>query len=157
MRQYILDIFPADFKHKTAYWRAFLLGIVMTLLAVTQLFRFEQFPDIITALRPPGGMPTAWFLAVLLPMLEIASIPYLFSMRVPAKLRLVSMWCGVAVGVLWLAITLYTTSTLGYSVESGIFGATLVTNSGWWSVVFALLLAWSIYLTIRELPKRRES
>ncbi len=132
------------------------MGCMLMVLAVLQLFQFEDFPGLIAAMRLPGGAMVAWLVAALMPLLEIASLPYLFSMKVPAKLRLISMWCGVATGALWLALTLWTSLTQGMGLQSGIFGATLPANSGWWSVLFAALLLWSQLLTMRELPKRRE-
>lgn len=157
MKNYIKAIFPAEFSHNRAFWRALILGLVMLVLAVLQLFQFEDFPGVLAAMQLPGGEITAEILAVLLPFLEIASLPYLFSLKLPTKARKASMIAGVAVGVLWIAITVWTSVKMGISVESGIFGAALATSSGWWSVVFAVLLLWSVVLTIRELPKRRDS
>ena len=158
MKEYILAIFPADFKHNKAYWRAFILGLVFLVFAVAQLFKFEEFPGIITMMRVPGAPFTAWFLAIVLPLLEIASLPYLLSMRLKyTHARAISMWSGVAVSVLWVLLTVWTSIQMGMAVESGMFGGTLATNSGWWSVVVMVLLLWSYWLTMRELPKRRES
>ena len=157
MKEYIKAIFPADFKHNKAFWRAFILGVVMLSLAVTQLFKFEEFPRLIDAMRVPASPFMPWFLAIVLPLLEIASMPYLLSMRLSVKARKVSMLGGLAVCLLWVLLTIWTTVQMGMSVESGMFGGTLATNSGWWSVLVALLMLWSYWLTIRELPKRRVS
>jgi hypothetical protein len=155
MKQYLQAIFPADFKRSTAFWRAFVLGLVMLALALFQLFQFEDFPGVIEAMRVPGGSVTALSLAILLPFLEIASLPFLFSMKTPPLVRRLSKSCAVAVGVLWIIVTAWTSINQGSSVDSGIFGATLPTTSGWWSVAFSILLSWSVYLTVTELPKRR--
>lgn len=156
MKQYIQAIFPADFKNNKAFWRAFILGLVMLVLAVLQLFRFEDFPGLIESMQIPGGATTAFLLAILFPLLEILSLPYLFSMRIPKWLRKLSLGAAVAAGVLWVIVTAWTSINMGASVDSGIFGATLPTTSGWWSVAFSILLLWSVYLTVTELPKRRE-
>lgn len=157
MKEYIRAIFPADFKHNMAFWRAFILGIVMLSLALSQLFKFEEFPELIGMMRVPGGDAMSWALAIILPLLEAASLPYLLSMRISSRARRASRWSGFAAAILWLLLTIWTSVTMGMSVESGIFGGTIATNSGWWSVLFAMLLAWSYWLTMRELPKRRES
>lgn len=157
MKQYIRAIFPADFKHNRAFWRAFVLGLVMLALALLQLFQFEDFPSVIESMNIPGGATTAFLLAMLFPLLEILSLPYLFSMRIPVWLRKLSLGSGIAVGVLWVIVAAWTSINMGTSVDSGIFGAALPTTSGWWSVAFSVLLLWSVYLTVRELPKRRES
>lgn len=156
MKQYIQAIFPAEFKRNPAFWRAFVLGLVMTALALLQLFQFEDFPAVIESMGMPGGAVAAFLLAALFPLLEIASLPYLFSMRVSPLVRQVSRTACLVVGVLWLIVCLWTSVTKGTGADSGIFGASLSTTSGWWSVVLASLLLWSVYLTIRELPNRRK-
>ena len=157
MKHYILALFPPEFSRNPAYWRGFALGLVMIALALTQLFQFEDFPGVIEAMRLPGGAGLAGLLAALFPLLEIASVPYLCSIKVSPVVREVSKWAGLAVGVLWVVVTVWTSLTLGATVYSGIFGATLMASSGWWSVLFAVLLLWSQVLTMRELPKRRAS
>lgn len=155
MKQYIKAIFPAEFKHNVAYRRAFILGVIMLMLALAQLFTFEDFPAQIAAMRVPGNPVVPWLLAIVLPMLEIASLPYLLSMRLAPKQRRASMYGGLVACLLWVALTTWTTLSMGMAVESGLFGGTLATNSGWWSVLFAVLLLWMYWLVIRELPKRR--
>jgi hypothetical protein len=155
MKQYIQAIFPAEFKRNPAFWRAFVLGLVMMALALLQLFQFEDFPAVIQSMGLPGGVASAFLLAALFPLLEIAGLPYLFSMRVSPPVRRVSRTACLTVGVLWLIVCLWTSVMMGTGADSGIFGATLSTTSGWWSVVLASLLLWSVYLTMRELPNRR--
>ena len=155
MKEFIVSIFPAEFKHNVAYWRGFILGLVILILAVTQLFRFEEFPGIIKAMHLSGFGVTNWVLAIAIPALEIASIPYLISMRVPERLRAASKWSGLAVCAVWIVLTIWTSLYMGGSVQSGLFGGTIATASGWWTVLFTFLLAWSYVLTMRELPPRR--
>lgn len=155
MKDFVLAIFPKEFATNRAYWRAFTLGLVMVALALLQLFQFEDFPLVFEVMRVPGGAIAAGVLAAVFPLLEVASLPFLFSLRVPAWLRKVSMVAGVSVGALWLLITLWATITQGSGIVSGIFGATLAVSSGWWGVVFAALLLWSAILTAKELPVRR--
>lgn len=155
MKDFVLAIFPKEFATNRAHWRAFTLGLVMVALALLQLFQFEDFPLVFEVMRVPGGAIAAGVLAAVFPLLEVASLPFLFSLRVPAWLRKVSMVAGVSVGALWLLITLWATITQGSGIVSGIFGATLAVSSGWWGVVFAALLLWSAILTAKELPVRR--
>ena len=92
MKDYLKEVFPADFKNNPAFWRAFVLGLVMLTLAVTQLFQFEDFPEVMQTMQIPGGMVVAWLLAVMIPLLEVGSLPYLFSMKLTKKMRNVSKW-----------------------------------------------------------------
>jgi len=156
MKDYLLAIFPKEFTSNRAYWRAFVLGLVMVALALLQLFQYEDFPLVFQVMGIPGGAAVAGILAAVFPLLEAASLPFLFSLRVPTWLRKVSVAAGVSVGVLWLFVTVWASVTQGGGVVSGIFGATLAVKSGWWGVVFAALLLWSTILTVKELPVRRQ-
>jgi hypothetical protein len=155
MFEIIKSVFPKEFYRNAAYWRAFTVAGVMVVLAVTQLFTFEDYPGLIADFQLPGGMFTAWTLAIFIPLIEIASLPYLLSMKIVPKFRLVSKWAVLAAGVIWTLISLWVAIRMGTSVESGIFGATLTTYSGWWMVIFSGLLLWSGWLVSRELPARK--
>lgn len=155
MFEIIKSVFPKEFYRNTAYWRAFTVAGVMIVLVVMQLFTFEDYPGLIADFQLPGGMVIAWVFAILIPLLEIASLPYLLSMRIPPKIRLISKWAVLAVGAVWILISLWVVFRMGMSVESGIFGATLTTASGWWMVMFSVLLLWSGWLVSRELPVRK--
>ncbi len=155
MFEIIKSIFPGEFYRNMAYWRAFTVAGVMVILAALQLFTFENYPGLIANFQLPGGMVVAWILAILIPFLEIASLPYLLSMRISRRTRLASKWAVLAIGILWTVISLWVVIRTGTSVESGIFGATLATASGWWMVMFSGLLFWSGWLVSRELPARK--
>jgi len=155
MFEIIKSIFPKEFYRNTAYWRAFTVAGVMIALVVIQLFTFENYPGLIGNFQLPGGIVVAWILAILIPFLEIASLPYLLSMKIPVRIRLASRWAVLATGAAWILISLWVVIRMGTSVESGIFGATLATESGWWMVVFSGLLFWSGWLVRRELPARK--
>ncbi len=155
MFKLIKSIFPREFHHNPAYWRAFALAMVMLVLIVMQLFRFERYPDLIATFRIPGSMTVAWLIAIALPLLEIASLPYLLSMKVHDRVRRWSKRAVIVTGAAWLALSVWVAVQMNTSVESGIFGATLTTSSGWWMVAFAVLLLWSGWLVTRELPTRK--
>lgn len=155
MFEIIKSIFPGEFYRNTSYWRAFTVAGVMVALVVMQLFTFEDYPALIANFQLPGGMVVAWILAILIPFLEIASLPYLLSMKISQRLRLISRWAVLVTGAVWTILSVWVVIRMGTSVESGIFGATLATESGWWMVVFSGLLFWSGWLVSRELPARK--
>jgi len=41
------------------------------------------------------------------------------------------------------------------AINTGLFGATIATSVGIWSILFALLWLWAAVLCIRELPPRK--
>ncbi len=155
MKHYIRKTLPNEFFTHPAYLRALTLGGVYCFLAVTQLFTFEKFYSVTLQYMLPGGWIVAAIVAGLLPILEISALPYLLSMKVSGLTRTISRYAVVAVPVVWLVLSLWLAVTADMGVESGLMGATLMVSSGLWFVAFSLLLLWSAYLVVKELPKRR--
>lgn len=155
MKQQIVDIFPPEFYKNTAYWRGFVLALVYLVIAVAQLFTYEDFADVVTEYGLVGGQMSVVIIAALLPLLEVSALPFLLSMKMGTPLRTVSRVAVIAAPALWLVVSIATNTTGGYIINSGLFGATLPTINGWWLVVFAGLLLWSAILVVRELPERK--
>ncbi len=147
-------IFPAKFFTNPAYWRAFTLGLLYLAMALGQLFSYERFPEQVMVFDLPGGVAVTYLFVVLLPLSEIAALPFLFSMKVSRRVRHVSMGATVLVPVLWLLIAIWTNLTNNIGIPAGIFGATIGVVNGLWTILFAMLLLWSAILEVRELPAR---
>jgi hypothetical protein len=155
MKQRIVSIFPPEFHAHPAYWRAFTLAMVYLALAILQLFTFEKFALITAGYGLPGREVTAAFLAGLLPLLEIAALPYLLSMRVSQRTRLVSRAAFVATPLVWLVIAVWIMATGDMMTDSGLMGATITIPGGLWMIALTGIMAWAAYLVVRELPARR--
>lgn len=155
MKKHIQRSLPAEFLAQPAYVRGMTLAAVYLFLAMTQLFTYEKFADITTDYRLPGGAVTALVVAVLLPLFEVAALPFLLSMKVSARTRHLSRAAALAAPVLWLVVAVWLVATSDTTTEAGLMGATIPIGSGLWLVAFSLLLLWSAYLVNKELPKRR--
>jgi hypothetical protein len=155
MKHYIRKTLPNEFFNHPAYLRALTLGTVYCFLAVIQLFTFEKFYPVVTQYMLPGGSVVAMVITGLVPILEVMALPYLLSMKVSTMTRRISRYAVLGVPILWMLIALWLVFTADMSVESGLMGATLPVSSGLWFIVFSFLLAWSAYLVVKELPKRR--
>jgi hypothetical protein len=155
MKRYIQRSLPAEFFTHPAYLRALALGFVYLFLAITQLFTYEKFAGITELYLLPGDGFTTVLLAALIPLLEVASMPFLLSMKVSNRTYRISRVATIAVPSLWLLISLWLVLTADMTTESGLMGATLPVGSGLWLVAFAALLLWGAILVVRELPKRR--
>ena len=155
MKKHIVRSLPPEFLTHPAYIRAVVLAGVYLCLVITQLFTYEKFPEIVTGYNLPGGVVVGALLSGVIPLLEIASLPYLISMRVSRRTRRLSKYAVIALPALWLCISIWLTVTADMTTESGLLGATIPTGSGLWLVAFSLLLLWSAWLVIRELPQRR--
>lgn len=158
MKQLVRSVFPAEFFKTPEYWRAFVLGMLYLGFVLTQLFTFEDFSSVTLGYGLPGGMATAVVLAGLIPLTEALSLPFLLSMKLPGWLRRVSRLAVIAVPVLWIALGLWLLPAafgVGERVNSGLFGATVPTDAGFWLVAFGSILLWAAILTVRELPVRK--
>ena len=155
MKQQIIDIFPAEFYKNAAYWRGFTLACVYLVMAVAQLFSYEDFGDVVAGYGFAGGEATVVIIAALLPLLEVLALPYLLSMKFSAASRRISRLAVFAVPILWLLVAIVSNIVASDGINSGLLGATIPTMNGWWLVAFAGLLLWSAVLVVRELPKRK--
>lgn len=125
------------------------LATVMVGLAVTQLYKFEDFPDVIAALGLLGSETWAPTIAALLVVGEVLALPFLLRMTLSPAMRIVSMVSGWSVIAAWLVISIWTNVSVGQVPNSGILGATVPIPSGWGiTCIFAglgLLAAWSAW------------
>lgn len=156
MKRALVWLFPSEFLHNPAYFRAISLAGLYVALLLSQLFTFEKFAEVTLGFGFPGGLVSAWVLAVLIPFAELCAIPYLISMRISARLRNISYWSVLAVPMLWLIVLVWQVVSSGASqLNAGLFGATLMTPVGPWLIVFSLIMLWAAVLVVREFPKRR--
>ncbi|MGB4768504.1 MAG: hypothetical protein WBP22_04560 [Candidatus Saccharimonas sp.] len=156
MKRVLTWLFPAEFLREPAYFRGIALAGLYVALLLAQLFTFEKFAEVTLGFGLPGGIVTAWVLAVMIPMIELMAVPYLISMRLGARLYRISRWCVIAVPVLWLLLAFWQLLASGASqLNAGLFGATLTVPVGLWFIVFSAIMLWAVVLVVRELPVRR--
>ena len=116
------------------------LAAVFVILAVAQLYSYEDFPQVVAGFWLPGGQVTAHIVAALLVVGEVAAVPFLLSMRLSPAMRWVSMVSGWLVIVGWLLISLWVNASMDPVGNAGVLGATIPTPAGWWIVsIFAAL------------------
>lgn len=136
-------------KSKHVQTASLMLASVFILMVVAQLFMFEDFPDVIARMGLPGGEGVSGLRAALIVTLEVASVPFLLSMRLSPLARVVSMVAG------WMVVAAWTVAsflTYGAGVNSGLFGATIPLDSTWWTMIFCLVtialigwIAWGMW------------
>jgi len=125
------------------------LTAVFVVMAVAQLFTFEDFSAVIDAMWLPGGggMSSVW--AALIVVFEVAAVPFLLSMRLSPAMRFVSMVSGWLAIAMWFTATLWQNLSSGVIVNSGLLGATVTLPVGWWNVLFCvalgILAAWAAW------------
>jgi hypothetical protein len=132
----------APTKPKTADIRTISLTLVafFVILAVTQLFKFESFPEVIEGFWLPGGETTAKLVAALLVTGEVLALPFLLSMRLSPAMRFCSMVFGWLVIGGWLFLALWANLTTNVIGSMAIFGDLLAVPVGWWAVFLFVAL-----------------
>lgn len=132
-----------------------LTAAFFVLLAVSQLFTFEQFAEVLQQ-RYAGLDNVAAVLAACIVILEVAAIPFFLAMPLSPAARVLSMVAGwVAIGI-WFVLSL--TALAAGNDSTALLGATLDVPGGWWTVCFTLGLgvlagwtSWGMWPT----PSRR--
>lgn len=125
-------------------------------LAVSQLFAYETFPDVISSFGLPLNEIGVKFVAALIVILEVFSIPFLLRMKLSPLMRFVSLTCGWIVLAFWLVVGMWQ-NTIDFRIpNTGLFGSEIILPCGWWTIsfvsVFIILMGYS---TIGLWPHRR--
>lgn len=136
-------------KRLSAYhdlpFRIRVLGIAVagwvTIMAVAQLFKYEEFPGVIDGLWEAGGSGAAHVLAAAIVVCEVFALPFLLNMRTTPLVRIVSLVCGWFTAGVWLAIALWQAAASSTVINQGYFGTTVPISNDWLVLLLALLLA----------------
>lgn len=114
----------------------FLAGVLM-IMAVAQLFTYEDFASVLSAL----GFERSTGIAVVIVVAEVMSLPFLLFMNLSPAARAASMFAGwVAIGW-WVWAQLISNLARHGDINSGLLGATLEIPLGWGSFFIAMALA----------------
>lgn len=123
-----------------------LLAAILIVMAVAQLFTFEDYSDVIAGVTGLSAV-FATIVSAMIVVFEVAALPFLLSMRLSVLGRVVSMLGGWLTAVGWSSIALYSNSAMGSVSNSGILGATMPLPNGWWMTFFfagvTVLVIWS--------------
>jgi glucan phosphoethanolaminetransferase (alkaline phosphatase superfamily) len=119
---------------------------LFVLMAVSQLYAFEDFVPLITSFGLGGGEARATIIASVLVAAEVLALPYLLRMHLSPLFRIFSMVLGWIVAVLWLFIAVSVYLSVNNVQDAGFLGTAITVPFGWWSVLYALalciLVAW---------------
>ena len=110
---------------------------IFVVMAVTQLFTYESFITVFHGTKEWGRV-----IAACIVTLEVASLPYLLSMRLSAAGRFVSQVAGLAVAAVWVILSVILPS----GTPSGIFGAVVDVPGGLVSAGIAMLIGIMVFV-----------
>lgn len=127
-------------KSQTAKVVAWIYTGILTIMAVSQLFAFEDFVPLFHDMAFPGGDGTGSLLAGLIVFSEIFAIPFLLRMSLSPLMRWFSLVLGLYVPLVWLFVSYWLVSVHpGITANAGILG-TKVHISASVQLVLSLLL-----------------
>ena len=119
---------------------AILYAALLTIMAVTQLFTFEEFIELFPAFHLPLGEVLVYGLAPALVAAEVFALPFLLRMAVSPAFRFVSMFCGWFVAATWLFVSTWVAATRVDADTIGFLGTFASLSPGWWAVLISLAL-----------------
>jgi hypothetical protein len=128
-------------RSKDAPLIAISYAVVLGIMAVTQLFTFEHFLELLSTFTPPLWGEITYLVGAVIVVAEIFALPFLFRMPLSNAFRWVSMVCGWLAAVIWVKLTLWLVIAEPLVENVGFFGTTVGLIPGWWAVMVAVALA----------------
>lgn len=101
------------------------LAGVLALMAISQLFKFDEFDIIISSNEPLAAIISSSIIVALVASAEIFALPFLLRMRISPALRVFSMFLGWLVALFWLYRAVLIPVVTGDVIEVGMFGGIL--------------------------------
>jgi hypothetical protein len=149
-------------KTRRAFHIALLYAVLLTGMALAQLYTFDEFIEIIPSLSLPVGEALGYLIAPLIVVLEVFALPFLLRMRLSPAFRFVSMLFGWGVPLVWLAISLWLVVTAQPVVTIGFLGGIGELAPGWWAVLVSVALgilaawaSWGMWPVARRSPSSK--
>jgi hypothetical protein len=147
-------------KTKYVGYASLVLAAIFVILAVTQLYSYEDFPDVIASMWLPGGRTPAIIWAAIIVIFEVGALPFLLSFQLSPAMRVISMAAGWLVAAFWLVISVWVNVSVNAITNSGLLGATIPTTPSWWLVgatvfigVMTAYVSWGLWPRRQELVK----
>lgn len=149
---------PPKMKNKNVKIVSLVFAGLLIVMVVGQLYAFEEFVPLLVSFDLGGGQPRATLIASLLVTAEVFALPFLLRMYVSPLFRVMSMGMGWLAAAIWLFITVSVVSRVNAVQDAGFLGGAITVPFGWWSVLFAVVLAffagWVSWGMWPRLPKR---
>jgi hypothetical protein len=128
-------------RSKDAPLIAMSFAVILGVMAVTQLFTFDQFLELLSTFAVPFSGEVTYLMGAVIVVTEIFALPFLFRMPLSKAFRWVSMVCGWLATIIWVKLTLWLVITEPLVNNVGFFGTLVGLLPGWWAVMVAVALA----------------
>lgn len=143
-------------KELSVWAAAFYLALFFVVAAVSQLFAFETYGDIIATYGLPIDSAFHNVIAAIVVTLEVFAIPFLLTMKLSLLMRIISMVSGWLVLVFWLVLGIWQSTVTFEIPNAGLFGERIGLPQGWWLVFYmTALVVLSVYVSYKLWPIKR--
>lgn len=132
--------FPARPRSDSSRQIALFYAGVLVIFAVTQLFTFEAFRELVILFNLPLSEVTVAVLVPVLVAAEVFALPFLLGMALSPAFRWVSMVAGWFVPLVWFLISVCVAQAYPVHDNIGFLGTTFALVPGWWAVLFSVLM-----------------
>lgn len=114
------------------------IAAIFTTMAVSQLFAFEDYPQLITTMKliadPSWSLPVG----ALVVIGEVFSLPFLLRMRLSPLMRVLSKYSGWLTLFYWFVVSLWQVIAPFTIVNSGFLGVKISILEGWSLLIFVV-------------------
>ena len=115
-------------------------GLLIMVSLLCQLFTFEKFSAVLTSVRIPSCLSLP--IAIILVVVELASLPFLIGMNMPKRITLTSRMAGfLSLGI--MTVISFLAFANGYGAV--IFGAT-IKNVNNVAAIFLVFMMWILLI-----------
>ena len=130
---------------------AWVYAAILTVMAVVQLYAFEDFVPLMASYGLPGGYGSASLIACLIVFTEVFAVPFLLRMPLSPLMRWMSLACSVTAPFIWVKLAAIGIISGSTAVNSGLLGTKVAIHAGVLSLVVALVLLTLSIFTARGL------
>ena len=120
---------------------ALLFAGILVVMAVAQLFTFEEFLPLVERFNLPFNIKIIYVIAPLIVVSEVFALPFLLRMRLSTAFRYLSMFLSWLAAGLWLFISLWLAISYMPVETVGFLGTVINFMPGWSSVFISIALA----------------
>lgn len=128
-------------KTKNVTTISIFLAAILVVMAVAQLFSFEEFLLWMASLTLFPNDSVASLVAALIVVSEVFALPFLLRLQTSPLMRVFSMGCGWLVAGTWLVLTSWMVFFGEGVTNVGFLGDVVELTPGWWAVFMSLSLA----------------
>lgn len=121
-----------------------LAAAMVVAMLLAQLFGYEDFPTVLSALLPINDLALTTALGAGVVLAELLALPYLLGMYIGKLMRVFSAVLAGVISVFWLLLSL----TNAHAINSGLFSTTLELPGGAVAGIWGMLLSGLYFLVV---------